>query len=90
MTQYPVLDTKGREQSLFSETVSEVVNNMTIPITILRVTSMSAFRSDAHVGDWSDNPSVPDCSHWCLPGVPDVWNKIVLSYLLVDEGLPFQ
>ncbi|KAI5067314.1 hypothetical protein GOP47_0017842 [Adiantum capillus-veneris] len=26
----------------------------------------------------------PDCSHWCLPGVPDVWN-ILLYYLLVVD-----
>ncbi|KAL1112377.1 hypothetical protein V6Z11_D02G122100 [Gossypium hirsutum] len=31
---------------------------------------------------------VPDCSHWCLPGLPDIWNEIFLSYLLADYGLP--
>nr|GEW62471.1 hypothetical protein [Tanacetum cinerariifolium] len=37
--------------------------------------------SDAHVGTWSDNRTVPDSSHWCLPGVPDAWNEILFSYL---------
>lgn len=23
-----------------------------------------------------------DCSHWCLPGVPDIWNKILSSVVL--------
>ncbi|XP_010551169.1 PREDICTED: protein trichome berefringence-like 7 [Tarenaya hassleriana] len=81
VTKHPTTDTEGREQSLFSETIMEVVKNMTVPVTVLHVTSMSAFRSDAHVGLWSDNPSVPDCSHWCLPGVPDIWNEILLFYL---------
>ncbi|XP_062078400.1 protein trichome berefringence-like 7 isoform X2 [Humulus lupulus] len=85
VTQHPVFETEGREHSIFSDTVFDVVKNMTIPVTVLHITSMSAFRSDAHVGKWSDNPSVPDCSHWCLPGVPDVWNEILLSHLLVDE-----
>ena len=22
-------------------------------------------------------PGVRDCSHWCLPGVPDVWNQFL-------------
>lgn len=54
---------------------------MTVPVTTMYVTPMGSFRSDAHVGTWSDNPTVPDCSHWCLPGVPDAWNEILFSYL---------
>ncbi|XP_022741163.1 protein trichome berefringence-like 7 isoform X3 [Durio zibethinus] len=88
VTQNPLSETEGRDQSIFSETIFEVIKNMTVPITVLHVTSMSAFRRDAHVGRWSDNPSIPDCSHWCLPGVPDVWNEIFLSYLLADYELP--
>ncbi|KAK2656156.1 hypothetical protein Ddye_009208 [Dipteronia dyeriana] len=85
VTQSPIIDTKDWDRNIFSHSILEVVKNMTVPITVLHVTSMSAFRSDAHVGMWSDNPSVPDCSHWCLPGVPDVWNEILFSYLL--DGL---
>lgn len=88
VTQNPLSETEGRDQSIFSEAIFEVVKNMTVPITILQVTSMSSFRRDAHVGEWSDNPIVPDCSHWCLPGVPDVWNEIFLSYMLADYGHP--
>lgn len=90
ITQFPALDTKGREQSIFSDIMLNVVKNMTIPVSVLHITSMSAFRSDAHVGNWSDNPSVSDCSHWCLPGVPDAWNEITLSYLFEDRWLSFQ
>ncbi|CAF2054427.1 unnamed protein product [Brassica napus] len=55
---------KERDRSIFSEMTKEVVKNMTV--TVLDVTSMSPIRSDGHVGLWSDNPLVPDCSHWCV------------------------
>lgn len=90
MTQYPSLETDGRDQSLFSDIALEVVKNVTSPINVLHVTSMSAFRSDAHVGNWSDNPTIQDCSHWCLPGVPDMWNEIILSQLFTEYEIPFQ
>jgi hypothetical protein len=57
---------------------------MNVPITVLNVTLMGAFRSDAHVGTWSYPPTILDCSHWCLPGVPDAWNELIFSYLLTN------
>ncbi|KAF8404380.1 hypothetical protein HHK36_009263 [Tetracentron sinense] len=90
VTQFPSSETKGRDQSPFSDIIFEVMKNMKVPITVLHVTSMGAFRSDAHVGTWSDTPLVPDCSHWCLPGVPDVWNEILFSYLLGNFELTLQ
>lgn len=84
VTHQPIADTKGRDRSIFSDTILDVIKNMTVPVTVLHITSLSTFRSDAHVGLWSDNPSVPDCSHWCLPGVPDMWNEIFLSYLIAN------
>lgn len=82
MSDIPISEAGGKDRSVFSDTILEAVNNLTVPITVLHITSMSALRSDAHVGKWNGNPSVPDCSHWCLPGVPDMWNEILLSYLL--------
>lgn len=89
VTQQPLSETQGSQKSAFSDTVLDVVKNMTVvPVTVLQITSISAFRSDAHVGDWNDKPSVSDCSHWCLPGVPDMWNEILLSYLFAYYGHP--
>ncbi|KAH6769457.1 TRICHOME BIREFRINGENCE-LIKE 7 [Perilla frutescens var. frutescens] len=82
VTKLPLPEIEGKDLSPFSDAVFEVVNGMMAPVTVLHVTPMSAFRSDAHVGTWSDRPSLSDCSHWCLPGVPDIWNEIVISYLL--------
>ncbi|XP_075653038.1 protein trichome berefringence-like 7 [Castanea sativa] len=82
VTQRPWSKTNGRERSSVSEIIIKVVKKMRIPVTLMHVTPMCAFRSDGHVGRWSDNPNVPDCSHWCLPGVPDTWNEILLTLLL--------
>lgn len=82
MTTEPLLETRVQETSPFSDAIFDVVNNMAVPVTVMHITPMSAFRSDAHVGVWSDKPNTSDCSHWCLPGVPDFWNEILLFYLL--------
>ncbi|KAL2339684.1 hypothetical protein Fmac_007624 [Flemingia macrophylla] len=84
VSQRPWKRTNGRERSPISDMINKVVKNMNAPVTVLHVTPMTAYRSDGHVGTWSDKPSVPDCSHWCLPGVPDMWNEILLSYLLLN------
>ncbi|KAJ7965430.1 Trichome birefringence-like family [Quillaja saponaria] len=90
VTRRPLSKTHGRERSLISDIIIKVVKKMAVPVTVLHVTPMGAFRSDGHVGTWSDNPSIADCSHWCLPGVPDMWNEILISYLLTNEGVLLQ
>lgn len=90
VTRRPSLKTHGRDRSPISDIIIKVVKKMRVPATVLHVTPMGAFRSDGHVGTWSDNPSVPDCSHWCLPGVPDTWNEILFSYLLSNNGVYLQ
>ncbi|CAI7907447.1 unnamed protein product [Closterium sp. NIES-54] len=37
-------------------------------IRVAQITYMSAMRPDAHL-----RSKRKDCSHWCLPGVPDAW-----------------
>ncbi|KAJ1395787.1 PMR5 N-terminal domain [Sesbania bispinosa] len=86
VTRKPWKRTNGRDRSPISDMINRVVKNMSAPVTVLHVTPMGAYRSDGHVGTWSDKPSVPDCSHWCLPGVPDMWNEILFSYLLPKVG----
>jgi GDSL/SGNH-like Acyl-Esterase family found in Pmr5 and Cas1p len=45
---------------------------------ILDVTSMSEFRADAHPSTTSGKKH-EDCTHWCLSGLPDIWNDIVVA-----------
>ncbi|KAK9026481.1 hypothetical protein V6N11_039319 [Hibiscus sabdariffa] len=61
--------TKGKDRSRISNIIMDVVKKMTAPVTVLHVTPMGAFCSDAHVGTWSNNRSLADCSHWCLHGM---------------------
>ncbi|KAL3353487.1 hypothetical protein AABB24_018287 [Solanum stoloniferum] len=81
VTNQPLSETNGQESSSFSDAVLEVAHSMKVPVNVLHITPMSAYRKDAHVGLWSDNPSLSDCSHWCLPGLPDLWNEMIFSYL---------
>lgn len=89
MTQQPSSEAKGDDRSEFGEILAEVVGKMRVSVNVLNVTLMGAFRSDAHIGPWTHPSSVFDCSHWCLPGVPDAWNELVFSYLLANGKLSF-
>ena len=68
--------------------VEEVIKQMKTPVTVLNITGLSQYRIDAHPSvygrrrsgkQYSSNSQ--DCSHWCLPGVPDSWNEILFAYL---------
>ncbi|TQE06956.1 hypothetical protein C1H46_007485 [Malus baccata] len=85
VTQHPWSSSWGKDQSTISDIIIKIVRKMKVSVTILHVTPMISFRSNGHVGTRSNNPSVPDCSHWCLPGVPDMWNEILLNLLPMDQ-----
>ncbi|XP_047340651.1 protein trichome berefringence-like 7 isoform X2 [Impatiens glandulifera] len=87
VTKQPLVRTRGREHNLFSDIVMKSLKDLSVSVTSLRVTQMGAFRSDAHVGIWSDNPTVADCSHWCLPGLPETWNEILFAYVVKQDGI---
>lgn len=59
---------------------------------VLNVTYMTALRKDGHSSLYYLGPHKSpaplhrqDCSHWCLPGVPDSWNEILYALLLKHE-----
>ncbi|XP_071687784.1 protein PMR5-like [Rutidosis leptorrhynchoides] len=71
--------------------IDSVIREMQNPAYILDITTLSAMRKDAHpsiyTGDLSPgqraNPDhSADCSHWCLPGLPDTWNQLFYTALL--------
>uniref|UniRef100_A0A0A9EUP1 Trichome birefringence-like C-terminal domain-containing protein n=1 Tax=Arundo donax TaxID=35708 RepID=A0A0A9EUP1_ARUDO len=69
-----------------------------VAVRVLNVTQLSEHRKDAHPSvhrrQWhppteaqvrarARNPSSDaDCIHWCLPGVPDVWNQILYAHIM--------
>ncbi|CAH9111500.1 unnamed protein product [Cuscuta europaea] len=67
--------------------LKEVVRRMSFPVYVHDITTMSFFRRDAHPSIYNmdvgpnQNPRVKgsgyDCSHWCLPGLPDIWNEML-------------
>ena len=60
-------------------------------LAILNVTQMTSQRKDGHLSVYlSPSGPVPlhrqDCSHWCLPGVPDTWNELVCAVFKNEDG----
>ncbi|CAN6200065.1 unnamed protein product [Urochloa humidicola] len=56
---------------------------------VLNVTLMTAQRRDGHPSVYNAVPPGQrraDCSHWCLPGVPDAWNELL--YALIIRRFP--
>ncbi|KAG9137763.1 hypothetical protein Leryth_019399, partial [Lithospermum erythrorhizon] len=66
--------------------LEEVLKDMKIHVSYLNVTKMTDFRKDGHPSVYrkqsSNDLQVQDCSHWCLPGVPDTWNELLYAELL--------
>jgi hypothetical protein len=67
-------------------------------LDLLNVTRMTAQRKDGHLSVYlSPSGTVPrykqDCSHWCLPGVPDAWNELLYALVMrrhprMDQSVP--
>ncbi|WVZ79109.1 hypothetical protein U9M48_026727 [Paspalum notatum var. saurae] len=72
--------------------VEEAVRRMWFPVRLLNVTSLTNFRRDGHpsvygkAGDKKVSKRKQDCSHWCLPGVPDAWNELIYASLVLESN----
>lgn len=56
-------------------------------VRLLNITYISLFRDEAHISKYRPNQKGQDCLHWCLPGVPDVWNELLYAKLFFDDGV---
>ncbi|KAI9072973.1 hypothetical protein K1719_045065 [Acacia pycnantha] len=58
-------------------------------VQFLNITNLSEMRRDGHPSKYREEgtpPSAPqDCSHWCLPGVPDTWNELLYAHLVSKQ-----
>ncbi|WJZ89098.1 hypothetical protein VitviT2T_008344 [Vitis vinifera] len=70
--------------------VEEVMSQMSGPVYLLDITLLSEMRKDGHPSIYSGDLSPAqranpdrsaDCSHWCLPGLPDTWNQLFYTAL---------
>ncbi|KAK2635731.1 hypothetical protein Ddye_030523 [Dipteronia dyeriana] len=79
----------GINQQLFDIT-ENVTKSMKVPVHILNITILSEYRKDAHPSLYgvsrdkrkSDLKTNPDCTHWCLPGLPDTWNELLYTKII--------
>uniref|UniRef100_A0A1J3HM96 Protein trichome birefringence-like 37 n=1 Tax=Noccaea caerulescens TaxID=107243 RepID=A0A1J3HM96_NOCCA len=60
--------------------VSRVLSSMKTPVYLLDITTLSQLRKDAHPSAYGVDGGM-DCSHWCLPGLPDTWNQLLYAAL---------
>ncbi|KAM1058250.1 hypothetical protein EV2_032337 [Malus domestica] len=69
------------ERNIIAE---QVVKQMKTRVTLLNITGLSEYRVDGHPSVYGNSyaSGVQDCSHWCLPGVPDMWNELLYFHLL--------
>jgi len=86
-TDYTKLE-KEPANNIFISEVVEKMQNTRRNMTFLNITYLSEFRKDGHPSEYRE-PGTPagapqDCSHWCLPGVPDSWNELLYAYLLLN------
>lgn len=71
--------------------VEEVIKQMKTPVTFLNITKQTEFRKDGHPSVYGrgsiENKTLnsQDCSHWCLPGVPDSWNELLYAFLVLRK-----
>ncbi|XP_047064019.1 protein trichome birefringence-like 1 [Lolium rigidum] len=75
--------------------LEDVIHKMRTPVVYLNITRLTDYRKDAHPSIYRKqhlteeerrSPEIyQDCSHWCLPGVPDSWNELVYAQLLISQ-----
>ncbi|TVU44416.1 hypothetical protein EJB05_03857 [Eragrostis curvula] len=73
----------GSTSKAMLRVTGEVLAESRVPVGVVNVTQLSEYRADAHTQTYkklwaeptpeqrADPRSYADCTHWCLPGVPD-------------------
>ncbi|XP_031491087.1 xylan O-acetyltransferase 1-like [Nymphaea colorata] len=78
--------------------IEKIIGEAKIPLKYLNITRLSQYRVDAHTSVYTvrrgklltdqqrGKPNIyADCSHWCLPGLPDTWNEILYQMLILQQ-----
>ncbi|KAK4480849.1 hypothetical protein RD792_011701 [Penstemon davidsonii] len=74
------------QNNIFTYEVVKQMESARIMVQFLNITYLTELRIDGHPSS-NREPGTPvdapqDCSHWCLPGVPDTWNELLYAGLL--------
>ncbi|KAL4182989.1 hypothetical protein AMTRI_Chr11g95940 [Amborella trichopoda] len=78
------LEREPWNNQVISETI-EHIKYVKRNVHFLNITYLTEFRKDGHPSIHREEgipPIQQDCSHWCLPGVPDTWNELLYANLL--------
>lgn len=75
--------------------MKSTIKKKEIPVDLVDIMTLSEYRKDAHTSVYTlrqgklllpeqkANPAeFADCLHWCLPGVPDTWNKLLYTHII--------
>lgn len=81
--------------------LESVLDEMRTPVFYMNVTKMTDYRKDGHPSVYRQmgkgeerhrknegGGMIQDCSHWCLPGVPDAWNQLLYATILMSYNAP--
>nr|GMD96984.1 protein trichome birefringence-like 2 [Ipomoea batatas] len=72
-----------------------VLHDMRTPVMYMNISRLTDYRKDAHPSVYRPDAQsgggvhAQDCSHWCLPGVPDTWNELLYASLLKSGRGPW-
>lgn len=71
-----------------NQVITETIEGMKM-VKLLNITYLSNLRKDGHPSSHREPAfraeNIEDCSHWCLPGVPDTWNELLYFHLLSQQ-----
>lgn len=84
--QVNVSEITDRDQSQRDLTAEAAVNGTAVKL--LNITHLSEFRGEAHpsIWDYRLKKGAQDCLHWCLPGIPDVWNELLHAHVIMHDA----
>ncbi|KAF3336967.1 protein ESKIMO 1-like protein [Carex littledalei] len=85
----------GTDWRLFTAAEDVMQSMGQVPVHYINITALSEVRKDAHTSvhtlrqgkvltpeQQADPATYADCIHWCLPGLPDVWNEFLYAEIM--------
>lgn len=79
---------------IVADILSAYSNKSDMGLDVLNITYMTSPRKDGHSSLYYQGPEAgpaplhrQDCSHWCLPGVPDAWNELLYALVLKQDEI---
>ncbi|KAI5410759.1 hypothetical protein KIW84_056052, partial [Lathyrus oleraceus] len=64
-----------------SYVLESVLEEITNHVHLLNITALSELRKDGHPSSHNGFHGM-DCTHWCVAGVPDTWNQLLLESIM--------